>query len=152
MPTLRGELHPVGGDIAPVYELARYAATAVGSRCWTWSAIRECGDLAHAPDVLTGMVALPEVAERLAATGGHLEAMLGYSDSAKELGPANATLRLFDTQARLAEWAAAHRVKLTLFHGRGGALGRAAGQPAGPCWPRRPVRSTGRSRSPSRAR
>ena len=87
-------------------------------------------DLAHAPDVLTGMVALPQVAERLAATGGHLEAMLGYSDSAKELGPASATLRLFDTQARLAEWAAAHGVRLTLFHGRGGALGRGGG-PAG---------------------
>src|SRR6185312_10095434 len=57
-------------------------------------------------------------------------AMLGYSDSAKELGPASATLRLFDTQARLAAWAAANDVRLTLFHGRGGALGRGGG-PAG---------------------
>ena len=56
--------------------------------------------------------------------------MLGYSDSAKELGPASATLRLFDTQARLAAWAAANDVRLTLFHGRGGALGRGGG-PAG---------------------
>ena len=88
-------------------------------------------DLAHAPDVLTGMLALPDVAERVAANGGELEAMLGYSDSAKELGPASATLRLFDTQAKLAEWAAAHGVRLTLFHGRGGALGRGGG-PAGP--------------------
>jgi len=56
--------------------------------------------------------------------------MLGYSDSAKELGPASATLRLFDTQARLTEWAAARDIKLTLFHGRGGALGRGGG-PAG---------------------
>jgi phosphoenolpyruvate carboxylase len=87
-------------------------------------------DLANAPDVLTGMTALPEVAERLEATGGHLEAMLGYSDSAKELGPASATLRLFDAQARLAEWAAARGIRLTLFHGRGGALGRGGG-PAG---------------------
>ena len=87
-------------------------------------------DLANAPDVLTGMVALPQVAERLAATGRRLEAMLGYSDSAKELGPASATLRLYDTQARLAEWAAAHDIRLTLFHGRGGALGRGGG-PAG---------------------
>ena len=87
-------------------------------------------DLANAPAVLTGMLDLPPVAERLAATGGRLEAMLGYSDSAKELGPASATLRLFDTQARLAEWAAAHGVRLTLFHGRGGALGRGGG-PAG---------------------
>src|SRR5262249_58445865 len=51
-------------------------------------------------------------------------------DSAKELGPASATLRLFDAQAALAAWAAEHHVKLTLFHGRGGALGRGGG-PAG---------------------
>ena len=56
--------------------------------------------------------------------------MLGYSDSAKELGPASATLRLFDAQQRLMAWAAEHDVRLTLFHGRGGALGRGGG-PAG---------------------
>ncbi len=59
-----------------------------------------------------------------------MEVMLGYSDSAKELGPASATLRLFDAQAQLAAWAAEHGVKLTLFHGRGGAIGRGGG-PAG---------------------
>jgi len=118
-------------DIAAVYELARYAAG--GRRMPVLDVVplfESAVDLASAPSVLTGMVALPPVAERLAATGRHLEAMLGYSDSAKELGPASATLRLFDTQARLAEWAAAHGVRLTLFHGRGGALGRGGG-PAG---------------------
>jgi phosphoenolpyruvate carboxylase len=56
--------------------------------------------------------------------------MLGYSDSAKELGPVSATLRLFDAQQQLARWAAQHDIRLTLFHGRGGALGRGGG-PAG---------------------
>ena len=118
-------------DMAAVYELARYAAA--GGRTPVLDVVplfESAVDLANAPAVLTGMLALPQVAERLAATGGRLEAMLGYSDSAKELGPASATLRLFDTQARLAEWAAAHGVRLTLFHGRGGALGRGGG-PAG---------------------
>ena len=118
-------------DLAAVYELARYAAA--GGRIPVLDVVplfESAVDLANAPAVLTAMIALPEVAERLAATGAHLEAMLGYSDSAKELGPASATLRLFDTQARLAEWAAAHGIKLTLFHGRGGALGRGGG-PAG---------------------
>jgi len=118
-------------DIAAVYELASYAAA--GGRTLVLDVVplfESAVDLANAPGVLTGMIALPPVAERLAATGRHLEAMLGYSDSAKELGPASATLRLFDAQARLAAWAAAHDVRLTLFHGRGGALGRGGG-PAG---------------------
>ncbi len=118
-------------DVAAVYELASYAAA--GGRTPVLDVVplfESAVDLANAPAVLTGMLDLPPVAERLAATGGRLEAMLGYSDSAKELGPASATLRLFDTQARLAEWAAAHGVRLTLFHGRGGALGRGGG-PAG---------------------
>jgi len=118
-------------DIAAVYELASYAAA--GGRIPVLDVVplfESAVDLANAPDVLSGMIAIPPVAERLAATGGQLEAMLGYSDSAKELGPASATLRLFDTQARLAEWATAHGVRLTLFHGRGGALGRGGG-PAG---------------------
>src|SRR5580700_861248 len=119
------------GDIAAVFELARYAAN--GGRTPVLDVVplfESAVDLANAPAVLTGMLELPQVAERLNATGGRLEAMLGYSDSAKELGPASATLRLFDTQARLAEWAAAHGIRLTLFHGRGGALGRGGG-PAG---------------------
>ena len=118
-------------DIAAVHELARYATA--GGRAPVLDVVplfESAADLANAPGVLTGMLALPEVAERLAASGRQLEAMLGYSDSAKELGPASATLRLFDTQARLAAWAAAHDVRLTLFHGRGGALGRGGG-PAG---------------------
>jgi phosphoenolpyruvate carboxylase len=53
--------------------------------------------------------------------------MLGYSDSAKESGPVSAALALYDAQARLVEWAKRRRVKLTLFHGRGGALGRGGG-------------------------
>jgi phosphoenolpyruvate carboxylase len=87
-------------------------------------------DLANAASVLSGMLSVPAVAARLAETGRQLEVMLGYSDSAKELGPASATLRLFDAQAELAAWAAKHEVKLTLFHGRGGAIGRGGG-PAG---------------------
>jgi phosphoenolpyruvate carboxylase len=87
-------------------------------------------DLAAAPSVLAGMLSIPEVVSRLGANGRQLEAMLGYSDSAKELGPASAALRLFDAQAELAAWASDNEVKLTLFHGRGGAIGRGGG-PAG---------------------
>jgi phosphoenolpyruvate carboxylase len=118
-------------DIAAVYELARYAiAGGPVPELDVVPLFESAADLTNAPDVLTGMLAIPEVTRRLAAGGRELEAMLGYSDSAKELGPASATLRLFDAQAKLAEWAAGHAVRLTLFHGRGGALGRGGG-PAG---------------------
>jgi phosphoenolpyruvate carboxylase len=118
-------------DIAAVYELAGYAFPDGDGPVLDVVPLFESGDdLARAPSVLSAMLELPPVAARLAANGRQLEAMLGYSDSAKELGPASATLRLFDAQAELATWAAEHDVKLTLFHGRGGSLGRGGG-PAG---------------------
>ncbi|HVT71362.1 MAG TPA: phosphoenolpyruvate carboxylase [Trebonia sp.] len=118
-------------DVAAVYELARYAFPDGDGPVLDVVPLFESGaDLASAPSVLTGMLSIPAVAARLAETGRHLEVMLGYSDSAKELGPASAALRLFDAQAELAAWAAQHDVKLTLFHGRGGAIGRGGG-PAG---------------------
>ena len=90
-------------DIAAVYELAELAMPGGGAPVLDVVPLFESGeDLANAPRVLTEMLALPPVAARLAATGRELEAMLGYSDSAKELGPASATLRLFDAQAELA--------------------------------------------------
>jgi phosphoenolpyruvate carboxylase len=114
-----------------VYELATYAFPDGGGPVLEVVPLFESGDdLAAAPSVLSGMLELEPVRSRLAANGRQLEVMLGYSDSAKELGPASATLRLFEAQAALASWAAAHDVNLTLFHGRGGAIGRGGG-PAG---------------------
>jgi phosphoenolpyruvate carboxylase len=115
-------------DIAAVYELAQLAVPAGDAPVLDVVPLFESGeDLANAPRVLTEMLELAPVTDRVAANGRKLEAMLGYSDSAKELGPATATLRLFDAQAELAAWATAHDVALTLFHGRGGALGRGGG-------------------------
>jgi phosphoenolpyruvate carboxylase len=73
------------------------------------------------------MLEIPAVRRRLDDTGRRMEVMLGYSDSAKQLGPASATLRLYDTQEALAAWAARNDITLTLFHGRGGSLGRGGG-------------------------
>ena len=118
-------------DIAAVYSLAEFAFPDGDGPVLDVVPLFESGDdLAAAPSVLAGMLSIPAVAERLRANGRHLEVMLGYSDSAKELGPASATLRLFDAQTELAAWAEANDVKLTLFHGRGGAVGRGGG-PAG---------------------
>jgi phosphoenolpyruvate carboxylase len=84
-------------------------------------------DLRGATAVLDGWVALASTRAWLEARGRDVEIMLGYSDSAKDVGPASATLTLYDTEVDLVAWAAAHDVRLTLFHGRGGSLGRGGG-------------------------
>jgi phosphoenolpyruvate carboxylase len=43
------------------------------------------------------------------------------------VGPVSATFALYDAQASLVRWSAARGIRLTLFHGRGGALGRGGG-------------------------
>jgi phosphoenolpyruvate carboxylase len=118
-------------DIAAVYELARLAMPSGRAPVLDVVPLFESGeDLDNAATVLDDMLKLDPVAARLAETGRALEVMLGYSDSAKDLGPVSATLRLYRVQARLTAWAAVNDVALTLFHGRGGALGRGGG-PAG---------------------
>ena len=118
-------------DIAAVYELARLSVPDGCPPQLDVVPLFESGaDLENSTRVLDDMLLLEPVAARLAATGRQLEVMLGYSDSAKELGPVSATLRLFAAQQRLTRWAEANDVRLTMFHGRGGALGRGGG-PAG---------------------
>jgi phosphoenolpyruvate carboxylase len=114
-------------DVAAVYELAR---AALGEREIVLDVVPlfETGDdLQNSVDVLEAVIALPEVRRRLSATGRRFEVMLGYSDSAKDVGPVSATLALYQAQDRLTSWASKHALRLTMFHGRGGALGRGGG-------------------------
>ncbi|MFI6506772.1 phosphoenolpyruvate carboxylase [Streptosporangium sp. NPDC050855] len=113
-------------DIAAVHELAAHALGERAPRLDVVPLFESGADLAAAPAVLSGMLEIPAVQAALAEER-RLEVMLGYSDSAKELGPAAATLKLYEAQEALAAWSAEHDVPLTLFHGRGGALGRGGG-------------------------
>ncbi|KFI60084.1 phosphoenolpyruvate carboxylase [Bifidobacterium gallicum DSM 20093 = LMG 11596] len=96
-------------------------------------------DLENSVNVLDEMLKIPEVQARLKQTGRKMEVMLGYSDSSKDAGPTSATLALHEAQQRIAQWAEDNDIDLTLFHGRGGAVGRGGGpanravlaQPAG---------------------
>jgi phosphoenolpyruvate carboxylase len=84
-------------------------------------------DLEASVDILEEMLTLPAVQARLAENGRRVEVMLGYSDSSKDVGPVAATLALDVAQSRIAQWGQKHDLNLTLFHGRGGALGRGGG-------------------------
>lgn len=84
-------------------------------------------DLEAAPSILRAWAHLDSTAAWLETTGRTVEVMVGYSDSAKDVGPASATLTLDAAERGLVAWAHEADVQLTLFHGRGGSLGRGGG-------------------------
>ena len=62
-----------------------------------------------------------------AAIGGRQEVMVGYSDSSKDSGRFTAAWELFQAQEQIVAACRAAGVELTLFHGRGGSVGRGGG-------------------------
>jgi phosphoenolpyruvate carboxylase len=84
-------------------------------------ALNGCGAL------LEELLADPRYRRHLAARGDRQEVMLGYSDSNKESGFLAAIWMLYRAQSTLAQVARRHGIELTLFHGRGGAIGRGGG-------------------------
>lgn len=81
-------------------------------------------DLRRAAEVVDALLAVPWYRERL---GGSIEVMLGYSDSAKDGGRLAAAWELYAAQERIVAVARRQGVRLTLFHGRGGSVGRGGG-------------------------
>jgi phosphoenolpyruvate carboxylase len=114
-------------DIARVYELARRSSDSDPPVLDVIPLFETLDDLSNATRVLDEMLELAPVRDRIRANGRRVEVMLGYSDSAKEAGPLSATLALHDAQAALTRWAKKNSIDLTIFHGRGGALGRGGG-------------------------
>ncbi|WP_404297002.1 phosphoenolpyruvate carboxylase [Halomonas sp.] len=81
-------------------------------------------DLNHAGDVIERLLSLPGYRS---LTGDRQEVMIGYSDSAKDAGQLAAAWAQYRAQETLVEVCESKGVDLTLFHGRGGTVGRGGG-------------------------
>ena len=93
-------------------------------------------DLQASREVMADLLDLPWYRTRV---GSKLEIMIGYSDSSKDGGRLSSAWELYQAQERLVELCRSRAIHLTLFHGRGGSIGRGGGpthiairsQPAG---------------------
>jgi phosphoenolpyruvate carboxylase len=86
--------------------------------------LEQLADLERARELAERMCA---IAPLRATLGGELEVMLGYSDSGKEVGYVASQVALHRAQLALAGVADREGLVLTVFHGRGGAVGRGGG-------------------------
>ncbi|SDI75349.1 phosphoenolpyruvate carboxylase [Propionivibrio dicarboxylicus] len=96
-------------------------------------------DLRNGPAIMQRLFALPVYRALLASRADEQEVMLGYSDSNKDGGFLTSGWELYKVEVELARVFDAAGIRLRLFHGRGGSVGRGGGpsyqailaQPAG---------------------
>ena len=116
-------------DAIGLLELARAAVPDVLPSQWldVVPLLETREELEEASRFLDGLLADPGYRSHLEARGMRQEVMLGYSDSNKESGYLSAAWNLHRAQEGLVSAARRHGVELTLFHGRGGTIGRGGG-------------------------
>ncbi|TSD95303.1 phosphoenolpyruvate carboxylase [Skermania sp. ID1734] len=96
-------------------------------------------DLQNGAKTLLATLDVPVYRELVRSRGDNQEVMLGYSDSNKDGGYLAANWALYRAELDLVEAARSSGIRLRLFHGRGGSIGRGGGpsyeailaQPAG---------------------
>ena len=85
------------------------------------------GALEGCIEVMDALFANPWYRDLLNSRDNLQEIMLGYSDSNKDGGYITSQWSLYQSEQRLVEVFAKHNVRLRLFHGRGGSVGRGGG-------------------------
>ncbi|HEX2884840.1 phosphoenolpyruvate carboxylase [Vineibacter terrae] len=84
-------------------------------------------DLQRCGPTMDALFGLPAYRRLLPSRGGLQEVMLGYSDSNKDGGYLTSTWELYKAEVALVDTFARHGIGLSLFHGRGGSVGRGGG-------------------------
>lgn len=84
-------------------------------------------DLQNCVSIMDMLLGIPAYRKLVDSLGGVQEIMLGYSDSNKDGGFITSGWELYKAEIGLIEVFKKHGVKLRLFHGRGGTVGRGGG-------------------------